>query len=246
MTTPTTRPGFDRDTAMALAAAEGERFVDVVSGLAPEEWEIPTECKPWTVRDTANHVLGNHEALRSFRRRLVQIVRARRKGGNVVDALSSMHIADRADLSPDAVVERLRAAFPQSIAGRRALPRAVRSIRSSVPMHRGKETWSLAYLEDIIYTRDTWMHRMDICRAVGLAPTLTAEHDGRIVADIVHEWAARHGQPYHLTLTGVAGGTFGGTDGQLLELDAVEFCRLLSGRGDVPVGQPLLAVEVGY
>ena len=32
---------------------------------------------------------------------------------------------------------------------------------------------------------------------------LTAGHDGRLVADVVTEWARRHGQPFTLTLTGV-------------------------------------------
>jgi hypothetical protein len=36
----------------------------------------------------------------------------------------------------------------------------------------------------------------------------------------------------HLVLTGTAGGTYKqGTGGDELELDAVEFCRILSGRG---------------
>ena len=36
--------------------------------------------------------------------------------------------------------------------------------------------------------------------------TLTADHDGVLVADVVTEWAARHGQPCRLRLTGAAGG----------------------------------------
>jgi hypothetical protein len=36
---------------------------------------------------------------------------------------------------------------------------------------------------------------------------------------------------------------FGSSEGEALDLDAVEFCRLLSGRGR---GEGLLAVEVGY
>jgi hypothetical protein len=76
------------------------------------------------------------------------------------------------------------------------------------------------------------MHRMDIVAATGRPPVLTAEHDGIIVADVAREWAGRHGQPCLLRLTGPAGGTFEpGVGGPSLELDAVEFCRILSGRG---------------
>jgi hypothetical protein len=67
------------------------------------------------------------------------------------------------------------------------------------------------------------------------------------VADIVAEWAGRHRQPCELTLTGPAGGTwtFDGTGGDpaVLELDAVEFCRVLSGRG---TGDGLLATRVPF
>ena len=60
---------------------------------------------------------------------------------------------------------------------------------------------------------------------------LTAEHDGRLVADIVAEWASIHGQPFELVLDGPAGGKFSqGVDGERVEIDAVDFVRTLSGR----------------
>lgn len=45
------------------------------------------------------------------------------------------------------------------------------------------------------------MHRLDIAVATGTEPRLTAEHDGVIVADVVAEWADRHGKDFELTLT---------------------------------------------
>lgn len=60
---------------------------------------------------------------------------------------------------------------------------------------------------------------------------LTSDHDGRLVADIVREWAGIHGQPFELTLTGPAGGTFSqGVDGEHVEIDALDFIRTLAGR----------------
>jgi len=44
------------------------------------------------------------------------------------------------------------------------------------------------------------------------------------------------GQPFTLELTGPAGGSFtSGSGGESIELDAVEFCCLLAGRGE-PTG----------
>ena len=95
-----------------------------------------------------------------------------------------------------------------------------------------------------ILTRDPWMHRADVARATGREMVLTPEHDGRIVADAVAEWARRHGRPFRLTLTGPAGGEFvSGDGGEVLTLDAIEFCRVLSGRVE---GAGLLSQEVPF
>ena len=88
------------------------------------------------------------------------------------------------------------------------------------------------------------MHRADIARATGAEMFLTPEHDGRIIADVVAEWARRHGKPFTLALTGPAGGEYiGGQDGDRITLDAVEFCRTLAGRAN---GAGLLAQQVPF
>jgi hypothetical protein len=102
----------------------------------------------------------------------------------------------------------------------------------------------MGYLLDVILTRDPWMHRVDIAHATGRDMELTPDHDGRIVADVVAEWARRHGKPFTLTLTGPAGGTYvAGDNGEQITIDAVEFCRTLSGR---VTGAGLLTQEVPF
>jgi hypothetical protein len=104
------------------------------------------------------------------------------------------------------------------------------------------ERETIGHLLDVIITRDVWMHRVDIARATGRDLVLVPDADGPIVADVVAEWAGRHGHPFELDLRGTTGGTFThGDDGQRLDLDAVEFCRMLSGRAE---GEGLLAVRV--
>ena len=88
------------------------------------------------------------------------------------------------------------------------------------------------------------MHRVDIARATGHTLELTPGHDGRLIADVVAEWARRHGRPFTLTLEGPAGGVFtSGVGGEAIAFDAVEFCRILSGRG---AGTGLLTQEVPF
>lgn len=106
------------------------------------------------------------------------------------------------------------------------------------------ETWKAGYLFDIILTRDTWMHRVDVARATGRPLELTADHDGRLIADVVAEWARRHGQPFTLRLEGPAGGAYAqGVGGEDITIDAVELCRTLSGRAG---GTGLLAQHVPF
>ncbi|HUC33678.1 MAG TPA: maleylpyruvate isomerase family mycothiol-dependent enzyme, partial [Ilumatobacteraceae bacterium] len=79
--------------------------------------------------------------------------------------------------------------------------------------------------------------------AVGTELELTPDHDGRIIADVADEWFARHGRPCELVLTGPAGGRFGTSGGERYELDAVEFCRIMSGRA---TGTGLLTTLVPF
>jgi hypothetical protein len=159
-----------------------------------------------------------------------------------VDGINEVQIRERATMGPRDLAVRLADLAPRAAAARAGRSGLMR--RVSFPQEVGgrSERWTLGFLNDVVYTRDTWMHRVDISRVIGRPVELTAEHDGVLVRDVVREWAERHGQPYSLTLTGPAGGAFGaGTDGLPLELDAVEFCRVVSGRGSGPglLAQPV-------
>ena len=132
------------------------------------------------------------------------------------------------------LVHRFADVAPRAVRGRRRLARVIGRITLPEDQVVGeqRERWTFGYLFDVILTRDTWMHRADISRAVGRPMEFTPEHDGVLVADVVAEWAQRHGRPYRLRLTGPAGGEWAAGDGgPELEFDAVDFCRRLSGRG---------------
>lgn len=75
------------------------------------------------------------------------------------------------------------------------------------------------------------MHRLDMCRATGREMVLTPDHDGGLVADVVLEWARRHGRPFSLILGGPAGGRWAAAGGaEDIEMDALDFCWTLAGR----------------
>jgi uncharacterized protein (TIGR03083 family) len=240
------RSALDRPTAMRLAAIEYDRYLDQLRTLDGADWTRPTDCTDWDVRAVAGHNLGMAEIVTSTLGFFGQIARAARAGGVMIDALTAQQVRDRADLTPAELVRRYAAAEPRATAGRsrRSVQLGRLPMPGRQPVGGGTEAWAFGFLFDTVLTRDTWMHRMDTARAVGRPPVLTADHDGVLVADVVAEWAQRHGEPYALTLTGPAGGAWShGTGGPAFELDAVEFCRILSGRAPA---EGLLAVAVPF
>ena len=244
------RPRLDREVAMRLAETEYERFLDLLRTLAPEDWSQPTSCPEWDVRAMAGHTTGMALMATGLKETLRQTLVSKRRGGVPLDALTSLQVQEHADLTTVQLIDRFAAIGPRAARGRRRTPALIRRMKLPDPQDVAGsiERWTNGYLIDTILTRDPWMHRMDICLATGRAPVLTQDHDALLVADVVAEWADRHGRPYYLHLTGAAGGSFsGGDDGPELTLDAIDFCRILSGRtAQHPVTHDLLDVAVPF
>ncbi len=229
---------------MTAAEEEYRRLGDLLADLDDDDWRRPTDCAEWDVHDVVAHLAGLAEAAASMRemRRQQKLGRALRPGQPDIDGMNAVQVSERADGDPARLRRDLATAGARAVRARRRTPAPVRAV--PIPFGPPLGTRPLGYLLGRIYTRDAWMHRIDICGATGQDLLLTAEHDGRIVSDVVAEWARTHRQPYRLTLSGPAGGTWAaGTDGAHIALDAVEFCRILSGRAH---GEGLLAHPVPF
>jgi uncharacterized protein (TIGR03083 family) len=244
-----TIPALRGREAKHVADIEYQRLARLVQTLTTDDWNRPTDCDGWDVTAMARHLLGAMDGNASVREYVHQLRSARRWGKrqsvSLTDGLTAVQIADRIELTPEKIVLGITRAWPHALAGRFIVPRPVRRI-VPVPAETpaGKEMWSLGFLLDVIYTRDAWMHRIDISRAIGKPLDVDAEHDGRLVADIVADWARRHRHPFRLNLSGTAGGVFvSGTDGPTIDIDAVEFARAVSGREH---GTGLLATLVPF
>ncbi|TWP52359.1 maleylpyruvate isomerase family mycothiol-dependent enzyme [Lentzea tibetensis] len=217
---------------MRLAQTEYERFLQLLQSLAPGDWAKPTECAGWDVRAMAAHLLGMAEMSASIRESMRQLKIAQGRGGEFIDALTGLQVEERAHLSPADIIEQYARVTPKAAQARRRTPWFLRRQKMSPNqvINGREETWTLGFLTDVIMTRDPWMHRADISRTTGAELVLTHEHDGLLVNDVVQEWAERHGRSFNLRLTGPAGGTWSSGAAPEVALDAVEFCRALSGR----------------
>lgn len=223
---------ISKDEMVELATAEYGRLFEILSALSPEDWARPTACDDWDIRLMVAHLLGAAEGNASIRESLHQLRLgrrwAKRNGRPEIDGINAIQVDERRNLTPAQLIEQLRAVAPKAVAGRQKVPGPMRKI-SVVNPAGGRMT--MGHLVDRVYTRDQWMHRLDICASIGIEPELTPDHDGRIVEDVVAEWATVQPGPWSLDLSGPAGGQFrSGSGGDALSFDSVDFCLALSGR----------------
>ncbi len=238
-----TIPAVSRAESTQLAITEYARFTDLVRHLGPDDFGKPTDCTEWDVRTIIVHQVGAGEGHARWPEFLRQVIGGMRlaKGRDPVDGLNDFHLRERADWTAERAIAELPDVQARAVQGRRRFPALLRLIQGSSP---GVGRFSLGFLFDVVLTRDTWMHRVDISRATGREMILTSDHDGRIVADVVSDWARQHGRPFQLNVSGPAGGSYRqGSEGPEISMDAVEFCRTISGREK---GTSLLAQLVAW
>ncbi|HEV2013649.1 MAG TPA: maleylpyruvate isomerase family mycothiol-dependent enzyme [Candidatus Dormibacteraeota bacterium] len=229
--------------AMRLAETESERFLDLVRQLEDDDWRRPTDCTEWSVKDIVVHQLGEAAAIGSIREMVHQLRAARRLPTTMarVDRLNAVHVRERRHLATDQLPDLLAPALGRALRARRRAPALIRKIRFSAD-NFGRV--SFGYMNDVVVTRDSFVHRVDISRATGKPMAVTADHEGRLIADVVRDWAAHHGSAFTLRLSGPAGGVYrSGSGGEEIALDALEFCRILSGRAP---GTGLLTTQLPF
>ena len=178
----------------------------MLRSLEDDAWSTRPTAQAWDIRAMYQHVLGACEAGASMRENVHQLRRGRayrKQHGGPLEAALSVSSGQRAGRPQPGPGDRATDGG-RTEDGSRTQTHASghpQSAKMAVdgPVH---ETWKLGYLIDTIYLRDLWMHRVDVAHALGQPLEFSADHDGRIVADVVAEWARRHGQPFVLELTG--------------------------------------------
>lgn len=167
--------------AAQIAALEVQQVLNLLGQLDGDDWTQPTDCSEWNVRDMAAHLAGACAMWASWGQFFHQAILNPHilKTVVTVDALNRRQLEDRAGTAPRELITELREVGPKAVRTRQNLPGLIRKIR--IPAQPMPGTMSLAYLVDVIYPRDQWMHRMDICRATGKTLVITPGHDERLL-----------------------------------------------------------------
>jgi uncharacterized protein (TIGR03083 family) len=158
-----------------------------------------------------------------------------RRGQLPEDATNDLQLRERANLSPDELIAELRTAGPTAIENWAFQFRIAKLI--TIP-HPVGGMFSLRHLMWVIHSRDTWMHRLDICRATGRRFEQTPEQDGRITALVMLDMERKlrktlPKQAVVFDLSGLAGGTWKigkGEPSVMIHMDALDFSIFASGR----------------
>lgn len=182
-------PKLTHAEARELAQREYEQVLSLLQMLEGDDWQQSTYCTEWNVREMVAHLAGavtQWSSFAQFRHQTMQNPYLK-EFDEPIDGINKLQVVERADTAPAELVAEFRQNGPKAIENRQKLPWPVRKIVHLPFPPLGRK--SFEYLADTIFPRDQWMHRYDICIATGKKMTVTAEHDGRIVALVMRDIA---------------------------------------------------------
>lgn len=229
-------PALSHLRAIELGGDVNRSMIAMLSSLDAKEWDLPTDCEGWTVKDIAAHLLGWAEALTSVKElghQSAAAVRGARRHGNILHAQNAVQVDDRRPLSGDQVIARLETALPRFLKFRDRVGKFGKPFPMYFPVV-GLAT--VRFMMDIIFTRDSLMHRIDIARATGRDVGIT-EADRLVVLDCARDWAKRSKADARLEMSGPAGFEAAVGTGQQATIsgDALELLRFWAGRASIDV-----------
>jgi uncharacterized protein (TIGR03083 family) len=228
-------PYVTQDEAHDLAAEELRRLLALLDTLEEPDWSQPTPCELWNVRDMVAHQAGAYASGTGYGELIRQYTAVLKPGRLAEDAINERQLAHRAGRSPAELVAEIRAAGDTAVDN---WARGFRLIKPFGMPHPIAGWLSIQDLMLVTHSRDTWIHRLDICRATGRPFEQTREHDGRInalvVRDVARKLASKSaGQAFALDLEGIAGGCWRIGRGEpvaSIRMDTLDFNIYASGR----------------
>lgn len=228
-------PLVHADEAHRLTTDALGRLLTLLESLHADDWSKPTACTAWDVHDMVAHQAGGYLSGVSYGEMFRQYIRIPKRGQLPEDTINELQVGERKSKTPAELIAELKQVGEKAIHNWAYGFNAIKWI--TVP-HAVAGWLSLRHLMWVTHGRDTWMHRLDICRATNRPFEQTREHDGRINELVVLDTAKKlnkklNGRAITLALTGIAGGMWKigkGNPVAEMEMDALDFNIFVSGR----------------
>jgi uncharacterized protein (TIGR03083 family) len=201
-----------------LFPAERRSLVELLTGLTGEQWNMPTVCPGWTVRDVASHVLGVDIGNLSRRRDGFRDPGAAGPVGETwtelvtfLNQFNELWVAAARRISPRLLCELLAFTGEAIAAYFRGLDLSAMGGSVAWAGPDAAPVWLDVARE---YT-ERWIHQQQIRDAVGLPGLKVPYYFAPVLATFVHalphalrDVAASPGTCVRLTISGRAGGTW--------------------------------------
>ena len=228
-------PHTNADEAHRLLITALSRFMTLIESLHVDDWSKPTACTAWNVHDMVAHQAGGYVSGTSYKEMIRQYTSKPKPGQLPEDAINDLQVGERTNKTPAELIAELKQVGEVAA---RNWAYGFNAIKWVATPHPVGGFMSIRYLMWVTHSRDTWMHRLDICRATNRPFEQTRDHDGRIVELVVRDVAVKlrkrlNGKAITLTLTGVSGGEWQIGNGEAvsgLVMDALDFNIFVSGR----------------
>lgn len=92
----------DSRSTKQMARDEREEFAALLDGLTPQQWESPTLCERWRVREVAVHTVSYDELSTAG------LINRFLKGRLNTDRINAIGVADYADRAPEQITAMIR------------------------------------------------------------------------------------------------------------------------------------------
>ena len=153
---------IDRDRAVAILDEEFDAVVALAEGLQPGEWDLPTACPGWSVKDNVSHVIGIEAMLLGRPTPDVALPDELPHVRNDFGRVNEQWIEAYRGRSPDDVLAELRDVIAERRAALAGMDQVAFDAESFTPA--GPDSYG-RFMR--IRAMDIWMHEQDVREAIG-------------------------------------------------------------------------------
>ena len=248
----------DRATLVAALHEEFDALIELGRQLDEAQWETPTECPGWRVKDLYSHVVGTELMLLGRPDETVEVEGAEHVA-NDIGRFNEVSVLLRRDLAGADVLAELESVVTERTAALDAMTQADFDAESFTPA--GRDTYG-RFMQIRVF--DCWIHEQDAREALGLpghaagrAVDVTLDEHASALGFVIGKKAgAAEGQSVRLRLTGPTERTLDvRVDGRAQLVDDLEaptttitiptllWFRYAAGRRPADPGHPDVTIE---